>query len=231
MEKKNVKDLMFNDIALQIIIVLVMAISFLFMNDIPNKLFSKLRLRNRKDIQAKHHFVQGAQLFAKARSSSSSSNSNSKSRSIANSLSKQALAEAEKAIALDPNDAAVHLLKSLVLDLQGFRTSALESIDVALSPIAAKSLSESERGDAHLMRAELKMRSGKGKGKGTTVKEDLEEAVRLNPKNARAFCVLGEWYEGKKMKDEALKAYEEAIGLEPELRVAQDALNRMRSSS
>ncbi|KAE9615200.1 hypothetical protein Lal_00048353 [Lupinus albus] len=219
---KNDKDAMFNDVVLQIVLALVMALSFLFMNDIPKKLFSKLRLRNRTKIKAKHHFVQGAQLLARARSSTS--------RSHANSLAKQALTEAENAIALDPKDAAAYLLKSLALDIQGFRASALDSMDVALSPLAAKSLSDSERGDAFLKRAELKMRLGKGtsqRGGVDSVKGDLEEAVRLNPKNSRTFCVLGEWYEGKNMKEEAVKAYEEAIQLEPELRVANDALNRI----
>lgn len=218
---KNDKDSTMNDIVLQIVMALIMAISFFFMNDIPKKLVAKLRLRNRADIEAKRHFVHGAQLLSRARSS--------KSRSTAFSLAKQALTEADRAITLDPNDAAAYLLKGLALDLQGFRTSALDSLDTALSPMAAKSLSGSERGDALLKRAELRIKMGTSqRGRVDSALEDLEESVKLNPKNARAFCVLGEFYEGKKMKEEAMKAYEEALELDPQLRAAQNALDRVR---
>ncbi|KAL2339931.1 hypothetical protein Fmac_007871 [Flemingia macrophylla] len=65
-----------------------------------------------------------------------------------------ALAEVEKAIPLDPKDAASHLLKSMAPDLQGFRSNAL---DVALSLLAAASLAAEERGDALFKRVELKI--------------------------------------------------------------------------
>ncbi|KAG4980587.1 hypothetical protein JHK82_033831 [Glycine max] len=96
---------------------------------------------NPRVVQAKRHFVQGAQLLAQAR--------RSKSASAATSLAKQALAEVEKALALDPKDATSHL--------QGFSTNALDALDAALSPLAAGSLAEEEKGDALLKRAGLKI--------------------------------------------------------------------------
>ena len=52
-----------------------------------------------------------------------------------------------------------HILKALALNLQGLNTSALDSLDVALSPLAIKSLSE-EKGHALFNRVELKMAIG-----------------------------------------------------------------------
>ena len=216
----NERAYMVHDILLQIGLILLMLFMFLYMHDIPKKLFSKLRLRNRADIQAKRHFVAGAQLLARARSS--------QNRSSANSLAKEAEAEAEKAITLDPKDAAAYLLKALALDLQGFRTSALDSLDVALSPLAVKSLNDKEKGDALFKRGELKMAMNL-RGRVDSAIADLTESVKLSPENTKAFCLLGECYEAKKMKEEARKAYEDALKVEPELATAKEALNRLES--
>ncbi|KAJ7958908.1 Tetratricopeptide repeat-like superfamily protein [Quillaja saponaria] len=205
------------DILLQVVLILLMEFLFLAMHDIPQKFFAKQRLRNQGNAQAKRHFILGAQLLARARAA--------KTRSSTNSLAKEALAEAEKAIMLDPKDAAAYLLKALVLDLQGFRTSALDSMDVALSPLTVKSLSEAEKGDALFKRAQLKMAMNK-RSRVDSALADLTEAVKLSRENAKAFCLLGECYEGKKMKDEAVKAYEEALRVKPQLTTAQEALNR-----
>ncbi|XP_021903495.1 small glutamine-rich tetratricopeptide repeat-containing protein 2 [Carica papaya] len=188
------------------------------MHDIPKKLFSKLRLRSRADIQAKRHFVLGAQLLSQARSSTS--------RSSAVSLAKQAEAQADKAISLDPLDAAAHILKALALDILGFKSSALDSLDAALSPRVAKSLSEKEKGDALFKRAELKLAISR-RGRVDPAIEDLTQAVKLSKDNVKAFCLLGECYEAKKMKEEAINAYQEALQIEPESTVARAALDRL----
>ncbi|KAL2340159.1 hypothetical protein Fmac_008099 [Flemingia macrophylla] len=114
---------------------------------VPQRLYTKLRNRplNPRMVQAKRHFIQGAQILAQARRSNSPT------------LAKQALAEAEKAIDLDPKDAASHLLKSMALNLQGFRSYAFDALDAALSPLVAASLAAEERGDAQLKCAKLKI--------------------------------------------------------------------------
>ncbi|XP_062100972.1 uncharacterized protein LOC133806890 [Humulus lupulus] len=211
---------MVTDLLLQAGLILVSLFMFLALHNIPQKLYAKFRYRDRAQVQSKRHFVLGAQLLARARSA--------KSRSDSSSLAKDALAEAEKAIALDPKDAAAHILKALVFDLQGFKTSALDSLDAALSPLAVRSLSQKERGDALFKRAELKMAVAR-RGKVDSVTTDLVEAVGLSPDNAKAFCLLGECYEVKKMEDEARKAYEDALKVEPELAVALEALDRLTS--
>lgn len=211
---------MVGDILLQVGLILVMVFMFLAMHDIPQKFLAKLRHRNRADLQAKRHFVRGAQLLSQARSPSNS-------RLAATSLAKQAVEEADKAISLNPKDAAAHILKALSLDLQGFKTSALESLDVALSPLAVKSLSEREKGDALFKRAELTMGMNR-RGRVESVIEDLSEAVKLSGDNAKAFCLLGECYEVKKMTEEAKKAYEEALRIQPGLVLAQGALDRLK---
>ncbi|XP_068312568.1 uncharacterized protein [Pyrus communis] len=213
------------DILLQAGLILFVVIAFLTINNIPQKLFAKLRyrFRNKTAARAKRHFVLGAQLLAQSRSADSLSSSASAS------LSQQALDEAEKAIALVPKDAAAHILKSLALDAQGYKTSALDAIDVALSPLCRKSLTDEERGDALVKRAEI-MLSMNRKAQVDPVIEDLNRAVELSPENVKAFCTLGECYEGKKMTEEARKAYEAALRVQPRLKAAMDALERLGSS-
>jgi len=208
------------DLVLQASLILVTVFMFLLMHNIPQKLYSKFRYRNRTAFQAKHHFVLGAQLFAQARSA--------KDPSAAASLAKSAAEEADRSIALDPKDAAAHILKALALDLQGFKTSALDSLDVALSPLAAKSLSDHEKGDALFKRAELKVLMSRD-GRVDSAVADLVESVRLKDDNVMSFCLLGECYEKKEMKEEARKAYENAIRVEPKSKKAQEALDRLGS--
>lgn len=211
------------DILLQIALILVMAVMFMAMHNIPQRFFAKLRLRFRSDVESKRHFVKGAQLLARARSAPS--------RSLATSLAEEAVTESDKAIALDPKDAAAHILKALALDIQGFKTSALESLDTALSPFAAKSLSDEERGDALLKRAELKISTNR-RALVDSALADLTESVTLSRNaNANAYCWLGKCYEMKKLRGEAKKAYEEALIIEPRLSKAQEALERLSSSS
>ncbi|KAH1065427.1 hypothetical protein J1N35_030414 [Gossypium stocksii] len=212
---------MWTDLLLQAAIILVTIFMFLAMHDIPKKIFTKIRYRNRADFQAKRHFVLGAQLLAQARSS--------KSRSSTASLAKQAEAEADKAISLDRKDAAAYILKALALDLQGFKTSALDSLDVALSPIAAKSLTDKERGDALFKRAELKMSMTRRGGRVDSAIDDLTKALELSGDNAKAFCLLGECYEMKKMKSEAKSAFEKALKVEPTSNIARTAIDRLGS--
>uniref|UniRef100_A0A5B7BJ10 Uncharacterized protein n=1 Tax=Davidia involucrata TaxID=16924 RepID=A0A5B7BJ10_DAVIN len=164
---------MMNDILLQIGFILFTVFMFLLMYNIPQKAFTKIRLslRNPADFQAKRHFIQGAQLLAQARSA--------KDPSAASSLATSAADEADRAIALDPKDAAAHILKSLTLEFQGFKTSA--------------------------------------------------NSVRLKNDNAVAFCLLGECYETEGKTEEARKAYEDAVRVEPRYTAAREALVRLGS--
>nr|XP_004288856.2 PREDICTED: uncharacterized protein LOC101291379 [Fragaria vesca subsp. vesca] len=218
---------MVDDILLQIGLVLLVVVVFLFIHNVPKRVLANLRLRlqSKSGIQSKRHFVLGAQLLAQARSATQSTSSSSSAAS----LSKQALEHADKAIALDPKDAAAHILKALALDAQGFKTSALDAIEVALSPLCRKSLADDERGDALCKRAEIKMSMNRP-ARVDSVIEDLTLAVKLSPENVKAFCTLGECYEEKKMTEEAKKAYEEALKIQPRLAVAKEALDRLGSS-
>ncbi|KAL7175835.1 hypothetical protein ACSBR2_029421 [Camellia fascicularis] len=214
---------MVTDIFLQIGLGLITVFMYLWMHNLPQQAFSKLLARrNHSANEAKRHFVKGAQLLAEAKSRSAIDNS------AAASLAKSAADEADKAIAIDPKDAAAHILKALALDLQGFRTSALDSLDVALSPMAAKSLSAEERSDALIKRAELKVGMSQSERVDSAI-ADLVESVKLKSENAIAQCVLGECYEKKGMVEEARKAYEEAIRVQPRANVAREALQRLTS--
>ncbi|XP_022750810.1 uncharacterized protein LOC111299697 [Durio zibethinus] len=212
---------MWTDLLLQGAMILVAIFMFLAMHDIPKKIFTRIRYRDRANFQAKRHFVLGAQLLDQARSS--------KSRSSSTSLAKQAESEADKAISLDPKDAAAYILKALALDIQGFKTSALDSLNVALSPLASKSLTDKERGDALFKRAELKMTMNRPDSLVDSAIDDLTEAVDLSADNVKAFCLLGECYEMKKMKAEAKAAFARALEVEPNSKIARAALDRLGS--
>lgn len=211
---------MWSDLLLQAGFILITVFMFLAMHDIPKKLLNKFKYRNRADFQAKRHFVIGAQILAKARST--------KSRSTSATLAKQAESEAEKALSLDPKDAASHILKSMALELQGFKNSALDSLDRALSHPAVKSLTQTEKGDALFKRAELKMSMSRRSRVDSAI-EDLSEAVEMNPDNSKAFCLLGECYEIKKMSQEAKMAFEAALKIDSDLAAARAALDRIES--
>ncbi|CAN4122400.1 unnamed protein product [Withania somnifera] len=211
---------MYRDLLLQATLILITIFMFLWMYNIPQKYLNNLRLGNRANIQSKRHFVQGAQFLSQAKSS--------KDRSQAISLAKSAESQADLAISLDPKDAAAHILKALALDLQGFKTSALDSIDVALSPIAVKSLTDTERADALFKRAQLKLGVSR-RGRVDSVIEDLKESLRLKGDNVKAFCLLGDCYEKMGLKEEAQKTYQEAQQIQPNYAPAQEALDRLKS--
>lgn len=117
-----------------------------------------------------------------------------------------------------------------VVGFQGFKTSALDALDAALSPLAARSLSDIERGDTYFKRAQIKLAMSR-LGKVDSAIKDLDVVVEMSPENSKAFCLLGECYEIKKMTGEAKKAYENALAIEPGLVLAREALDRLRKGS
>ncbi|XP_076924286.1 uncharacterized protein LOC143586686 [Bidens hawaiensis] len=216
---------MMSDILIQAAFISTMLFMFLWMLNIPQTLFNKFRYREKSSYAAKRHFVRGAELLARSRSTAD--------RAAAAILANSAVEHADKSIAVNPKDAAAHILKALALDLQGFATSALEALNAALSPLAAKSLSDGEKSDALFKRAEIKMKMNKG-GDGDGVESavaDLVESVLLKSENAAALRLLGECYEKKEMKEEALKAYLDSVKIEPKSAKAQAALVRLGAGS
>ncbi|XP_047315589.1 uncharacterized protein LOC124919399 [Impatiens glandulifera] len=206
------------DMVLQLAILVLTLGIFFVLHKYPRQALNKIRTRGRSTAQANRHFINGAQLLARARSV--------RNRTTAANLAKDAAVEADKALAFDPRDAAAHILKALILDLMGHKSSALRSLDTALSSAAAKSLSGSDRGDALVKRAELQIALNRKRRVESAV-VDLEEAVGLSPANSKAYCLLGVCYEMKGMKEEARKAFEEAIRLEPRSDPARQGLNRL----
>lgn len=185
---------------------------------LPKQALTKVRTKNRAILQSNRHFFHGSHLLARARSTPH------RDQPLVH--AKNALAEAEKAISLSPRDSASHILKALALDLMGRKNSALRSLDVALSTPFVKSLSERERGDALVKRAELKVAVNRRRRIDSAV-EDLVEAVSRTELNSKALCLLGQCYEWKGMRTEAREAFEKASRVEPGSLVAQEGLNRL----
>ncbi|KAK1291603.1 hypothetical protein QJS10_CPB17g02497 [Acorus calamus] len=206
----------------QALILLLALLLLLALQKLPTRALSALRRRGRAAADARRHFIHGAELLARARS-----NSGNPSASL--SLARSASAEADKALLIDPKDAASHILKALSLDLLGRKIPAIRSLDAALSPAAARSLSERERGDALFKRAELRLViAGRRKRRVEEAAADLEEAVRLSPENVGAWCLLGECLEEKGLREEARAAYEAAVRVDPVSVKAKEGLDRFR---
>lgn len=208
------------DMLLQLAILVLTIGIFWAMHGIPKQAHCKLRNRGRSNVQLNRHLVRGAHLLARARST--------KSPTISLALARDATNEADKALSLSPKDSSSHMLKALALDLLGRKSSALRSLDAALSPPAAKSLTDMERSAALFKRAELQIAVNRRRRVDLAVL-DLVEAVRLSPVDAKLWCLLGSCYEQKGMRKEARRAYEEARKVDPGSVIAREGLSRLAS--
>ncbi|XP_050205615.1 uncharacterized protein LOC126655460 [Mercurialis annua] len=206
------------DIALQAVILLLTLAMFIALQYFPKQALNRLRTKNRTALQSNRHFLQSTQFLSKAKSTSSKSQSQT--------LAKNALLEAETAITLSPRDPAPLILKALALDLLGHKASAVKSLDLALSAPRVNSLSDRDRGDALVKRGELKMAVNRRRRVDSAI-EDLEEAVRLSGESERVFCLLGQCYESKGVKEEARLAYEKALKAHPKSVLALEGLGRL----
>lgn len=209
------------EVVLQVSLLILTLAMFFAVHKLSKQALTKLRTNNRATLQATRHFVLGSQLLTRARSTAHKTQSQSHA--------KNALNEAEKALSLSPRDPGPHILKALALDLLGHRTSALRSLDAALSPPCVKSLAERERGEALVKRAELKLALNRRRRVDSAL-EDLDEAVRLSRGEAdtTAFCLLGQCYEWKGMRDEARESFERALTMDSGSLLAHQGLDRLR---
>ncbi|XP_010523303.1 PREDICTED: uncharacterized protein LOC104801678 [Tarenaya hassleriana] len=214
----------------QVAILLLTLAMFWAVTYLPKRTLANFRTKHRATVQTQRQLIQASRLLARARTTTN--------RSHSLSLAKSALAEADDAISLSPDDAAAHIVRALALDLLGHRTSALKSFDSALTYPRVKSLSDGERADALVKRAEMKLAVNRRRRIGSAI-EDLEEAVKLadaaagdggrGDNTARMHCVLGECYEFMGLKEKAHWAYDKALKAQPSSAAARDGLNRSGS--
>ncbi|KAG6554808.1 hypothetical protein Mapa_003391 [Marchantia paleacea] len=199
----------------------VVVFIFLF-RKVGSTLQKRLRGRRAHLTQARRHFVKAATSVAQSRNSKMSAGE-------ARSLAGTALQEADLAIELDPNDAAVYIVKSLAFEGLGKTAAAVKVLDIALSDKLKKTLSKEERADTLAKRAELLL--GQAKGKRDRLIDDalvdLKESVRLSDKNSRVFLLLGTCYEKSGANEQAKDAYKQSLLLNPSPLDAKAAVERI----
>ncbi|KAJ7953513.1 Tetratricopeptide repeat-containing domain [Quillaja saponaria] len=200
-------------------LVLTLAMFFTIHRLIKQGSQTKLRSKNRATHQFNRHLVQGSHVLARARSNPH------RARSLA--YAKNALIEADEALSLSPKDPAAHILKASALELMGHQTAALKSLDSALLSPMVKSLSERQREEALVKRAQLKLAVNRRRRVDSAI-EDLVQATSLSDgTNSKAMCLLGQCFEWKGMTEKAKEAFERALGLEPESVEAREGLGRL----
>ncbi len=102
------------------------------------------------------------------------------------------------------NQARINYYNALHLSLAGFAGRARAELDFALAKDSTHFLS-------YLNRAMLDQMGGQV----MAALNDLRQAIRLNPRDARIYQTLGRIYEGQGRFGEALANYEKAIELDP----------------
>ncbi|XP_078177325.1 tetratricopeptide repeat (TPR)-like superfamily protein [Carex rostrata] len=211
--------LAWTDALVQGLLLLLAAGILLALQSIPSQIRRRCGRSSATSAQAHRHFITGAQFLSRARSTSPPSPT----------LAKSALSHADRAISLSPRDAAPHILKALSLDLLGRRGLAIKSLNAALSPPLVNSLSDRERSDALFKRAELQLELNHRKTRRGVdgAVADLTEAVRLSPDNANALAKLGECYEERVEMENAQKAFETALQVDPSVKAAKEGLKRV----
>ncbi|KAL2653808.1 hypothetical protein R1flu_021936 [Riccia fluitans] len=141
----------------------------------------------------------------------------------ARSLVGTAMNEADIAIELDPEDAALHLVKSLALEKLGKPAAAVKVLDMALSPKLTRSLSKIERADTLAKRAELLLSQGGGVLEALV---DLQESMKLGSRNPRSYLMLGTCYEKTGNNDKAVEAFRQCLLFDPSCPEAKAGIDR-----
>jgi tetratricopeptide (TPR) repeat protein len=182
----------------------------------------RTRARGASRSQARRHFVNAAQLLAKSRSPGNAG-------AVGRKIAREAVAEADAAILLDPKDAALYIVKSLALQQLGRPAAALRSLTTALTKPASSSLSPSERAEALAKRASLFLEQGKGRRGLDLAIADLEESLSLKADNVDVQCMLASCYEKNGQKVKAVAAYQNSLALDPDFSEAKKGLSKVES--
>ncbi|XP_050872360.1 uncharacterized protein LOC127074976 [Lathyrus oleraceus] len=201
------------------ILILTLSLCFLMHYLRNQKTQSKTRTRNKiRQPEPNRHMNQASRHLNRARSTTNKTHH-----------AKNALSEADQALAITPRDPSVHILRARALYIMNHRTSAIKSLDTALSLPAAKFLPPEERADLLVFRAEMKLAVNR-KRRVESAMEDIEEAIRVSGEendNSEALCLLGKCYEWKGMREEAKNAYEKVLDVEPGSAEARIGLKRV----
>lgn len=191
-----------------------------FAQSMGKKFLGPPRDPTKRKALARQHFTRAAQLLEKSHSS--------KGTPETLSLAKDANTEIDKAIMLELKDASFYVLKSFALEQQGLLSTAIESLNIALSDDMENALLPSEMCDALLRRASLLLSSSKGRRNVDAAICDLQKCLQMTTDNPKVLCKLGLCYERNKSFAEAERLYERVLTLDFKSQEARAGLKRLR---
>ncbi|OIV93712.1 hypothetical protein TanjilG_16563 [Lupinus angustifolius] len=212
---------MIAEVIVQLCILILSLFIILFIyNLLHQSTHTKSRTRSRtRTNQPNRHLAQSSRHLSRATATTRSTSQRAKA----------ALSEADTALSISPRDPSAHIHRAKALHLLGHPAAALRSLDAALSLPASKTLTETERAEALVKRAEVKVEVNRRRRMESAVK-DLEEAVGMNGGKRiekEALCLLGKCYEWKGMKEEAKQVFKKLLHLQPDSVEASNGLHRL----
>ncbi|XP_004509789.1 uncharacterized protein [Cicer arietinum] len=202
------------------ILILTLSVFFLMHTFRNQTIQSKTRTRNKtRQPEQNRHLNQASRHLNRARSTAHKAQH-----------TKNALSEANQALSITPKDPSVHILRARALYIAGHRATAIRSLDSALSLPAAKFLNPTERADALVFRAEMKLAVNRRRRVDSAI-EDLVEAIGVSGEGSEskseAMCLLAKCYEWKGMIEEAKNAFLKVVDVDPDSIEARNGLNRL----
>jgi len=142
---------------------------------------------------------------------------------LAQGSTRQALADVAKALRAKPASFQLLVLRGRANKQAKLYEAAVADFSQALTSKSQSSLQPNERATIHSERALVLL----ALNRSADARADLDEALRIAPKNASAIATMGSVEEQSGRKSEAIAFYSRALAIKPDLEDAKRGLERL----
>ena len=142
---------------------------------------------------------------------------------LAQGSTRQALADVAKALRAKPASFQLLVLRGRANKQAKLYEAAVADFSHALTSKSQSSLQPNERATIHSERALVLL----ALNRSADARADLDEALRIAPKNASAIAAMGSVEEQSGRKSEAIAFYSRALAIKPDLEDAKRGLERL----